>query len=381
MALFPTLSPFNVHFVDPLTEIPADLFLLHFCIPLTAMVHHVKPRAFVTRAMKLWIRHVSLALGIHHLVARDPAEIHENRPGVDNDDEEFEEDAPPYAKLRGLVMLVLAWLTMVAVGLVSAIVPTFIGRISLKALGLSCSHDIYTFGIGAYEILFLTEGILHLVSFLRNHELRSALRVMVRCVTALAKVLVLMFMWLFVVPLMIGVLIDLTVIAPQRVATDESVNLFFYQDWAMGMMLMKFPMRFALAGGRSLRERWNAIRAGGFRVLDREFVDLAQNFLGPLILKLGYILSVPIIFSRSILPLTGMREEYLNVAERYAYLATALGWFQILAIVYFKKGLVRLHNRIRDDKYLVGKRLYNFGVTDDRKNSSSNSEERTIRST
>lgn len=53
-ALVPSLYPLRLAMFDPLTQIPADMLLLHILIPFT--VEHVRVKRAVKGAVKVWLQ-------------------------------------------------------------------------------------------------------------------------------------------------------------------------------------------------------------------------------------------------------------------------------------------------------------------------------------
>ncbi|KAL8115522.1 hypothetical protein AgCh_022137 [Apium graveolens] len=54
---------------------------------------------------------------------------------------------------------------------------------------------------------------------------------------------VLLSIWIFVIPVLIGLLFELLVIVPMLVPVDESPAFLLYQDWALGLIFLKICTR------------------------------------------------------------------------------------------------------------------------------------------
>jgi E3 ubiquitin-protein ligase MARCH6 len=50
------------------------------------------------------------------------------------------------------------------------------------------------------------------------------------------KGFVLLSLWIFVIPVLIGLLFELLVIVPLRVPVNKSPVFLLYQDWALGLI-------------------------------------------------------------------------------------------------------------------------------------------------
>ncbi|KAK1368688.1 hypothetical protein POM88_034780 [Heracleum sosnowskyi] len=60
---------------------------------------------------------------------------------------------------------------------------------------------------------------------------------------------VLLSIWIFVIPILIGLLFELLVIVPMRVPIDESPVFLLYQDWALGLIFLKIWTRLMSSEG------------------------------------------------------------------------------------------------------------------------------------
>lgn len=98
------------------------------------------------------------------------------------------------------------------------------------------------------------------------------------------------------------------------------------------------------------------LRRGMHRMPHRAVLRRA---LLPLLLHLGNVLSVPYVVAHGVLPALGTDACTQRIAYRYGFAAMlALTWIAKLVLVGLRQ-LARLHNEIRDEMYLEGRRLHN----------------------
>lgn len=109
----------------------------------------------------------------------------------------------------------------------------------------------------------------------------------------------------------------------------------------------------------SWRVKLERVREDGFSGL-RGFWVLREIVI-PIISKLLTALCVPYVFSRGLFPVLGYPLIVNSAVYRFSWLACLLfsvAWF---CAKRFHVWFTNLHNSIRDDRYLIGRRLHNFG--------------------
>jgi E3 ubiquitin-protein ligase MARCH6 len=60
------------------------------------------------------------------------------------------------------------------------------------------------------------------------------------------KSFVLLSLWIFVIPVLIGLLFELLVIVPLRAPVNKSPVFLLYQDWALGLIFFKIWTRLVM---------------------------------------------------------------------------------------------------------------------------------------
>lgn len=107
------------------------------------------------------------------------------------------------------------------------------------------------------------------------------------------------------------------------------------------------------------RIRFEQVRADGFANLRCYWV--LKEIIAPILIRLLLALCVPHVFARWIFPTFGYSLIVNSAVNRFAWLGClgiALIWYGVKRL---RQWLLDLHNSIRDDRYLVGRRLHNFG--------------------
>lgn len=413
LLLFPDVFPLNFsNFSSTLVEVP---FANVLALPLVSLVHHAQAGNVARIALKSWIEHVGYALGIEDVVLRadglangngdvdvglalNNGNISDDEDNVDGDvfapfvpfhdvnagvafEAEGElQDALEYGDqndtgplehddgetssvwMRGFFMLFLAWVTLVACSCVCLTSPPVIGRYVMHVVGVYRPHDLHSLGLGIYLILGGAEIGCRAQKLLGNVDTQTAFELALPYILASVKSLTLAFLWFGCVSLGAGILAELVVTIPFRVRHNETPFFYLHQDWALGFLLVKVATRIALAGGLNAvwRDRLNRAWDGGFFAIGEHFGRTWSEVLYPVLWAETLALMAPYAFTHGLLPALGLSRLVCNTVHRYIYLLLLCGYAATIALDKFKSGLYALHDSIRDDKYLVGKKLYNW---------------------
>lgn len=113
-----------------------------------------------------------------------------------------------------------------------------------------------------------------------------------------------------VVPLLLGLLFELVVVAPLRVPLDQTPIFFPWQDWALGVLHAKIVTAVTMMGPQWwLKRVIEQVYNDGIRNINLRFI--LTKLCAPVIGVLGMSLSVPYVVARSIVPFLGFPWERL----------------------------------------------------------------------
>ena len=195
------------------------------------------------------------------------------------------------------------------------------------------------------------------------------------CISA-SLFLCLGLVWFGIIPLAVGVLFELVFVIPLRVPIGETPALALCQDWALGLVFLKIWVRLVSLGLFGENYRWKqhfeVIQADGFQGLRVSWVITTVAL--PLAKETAWCLCAPYVFARGIFPFIGimlgpiypdmfgifLHPYVLSAVYRYVFVIYiflfhfAFDGFGT-TIIYLR----RLHDEIRDDKYMVGRKLHN----------------------
>lgn len=107
------------------------------------------------------------------------------------------------------------------------------------------------------------------------------------------------------------------------------------------------------------RLKFERVRENGFSRLQGFWV--LREIVYPIIMKLLTALCVPYVLARGVFPVFGYPLVVNSAVYRFAWLG-CLGFSLVcFCTKRFHVWFTNLHNSIRDDRYLIGRRLHNFG--------------------
>ncbi|ESR36217.1 hypothetical protein CICLE_v10027715mg [Citrus x clementina] len=419
MRLATSIFPLDISVSDPFTEIPADMLLFQICIPFA--IEHFKLRTTIKSLLRYWFTAVGWALGLTDFLLPRPEDnggqengnidIRRDRnieirrdglqviplgpdraligmPAVDdinrgalvsgnsNVSEEYDGDEQSDSDrygfvLRIVLLLVIAWMTLLVINSALIVVPISLGRALFNGIpllpithGVKC-NDLYAFIIGSYVIWTAVAGARYSIEHVRTKRAAILFKQIWKWCGIVVKSSALLSIWIFVIPVLIGLLFELLVIVPMRVPVDESPVFLLYQDWALGLIFLKIWTRLVMLDhmmplvDESWRIKFERVREDGFSRLQGLWV--LREIVFPIIMKLLTALCVPYVLARGVFPVLGYPLVVNSAVYRFAWLGClcfSVLWF---CAKRFHVWFTNLHNSIRDDRYLIGRRLHNFG--------------------
>ncbi|KAI5863310.1 hypothetical protein GGS23DRAFT_566357 [Durotheca rogersii] len=300
---------------------------------------------------------------------------------------------PPWFRARVFLFILFIWIFAAVTGVGFTIVPLVFGRRMFKVLIPSHirTNDIYAFSIGIYilgslgYLAFHSRAMLGRLRSWTMGTVESTLdrRTIQRTIQFVAHVCRLLYTYialLVVFPLLITLLVELYLLVPVHTymysaGTDATRRLDVLrgghtirviQAWTLGILYLKLGSRaLVLYGGRPA----HAVRA----VLRRGWLEPDVGILTRAFVIPGVFASLVMIFTPPLMAWTVLRRgldagaevnhEMRVLVYRLAYPLTALFWAGLL----MARSIIRVFEgwqvRIRDEAYLMGERLHNFGGT------------------
>ncbi|APA14443.1 hypothetical protein sscle_13g092130 [Sclerotinia sclerotiorum 1980 UF-70] len=282
---------------------------------------------------------------------------------------------PPWFRLRISTFILSIWLFAAATGVCITIVPLVFGRyIFAKVIPADVrKNDVYAFSIGIYILGSALYALLHLRTGLAT--LRNSLYIngdtpsiiftrLVKVTVRLARIVWTYTAFILVLPTLFAFLVEFYFIIPMHTyfSPDERHVVHFVQSWTLGLLYVKLTTRIILwHEGSRPAEALRAVTRNGYWNPDARLAT--RSFIFPATLVLSIALGVPYIlaqFATRTFWRDGTELELIHV-HRYAYPMVLAMLGTIWAIWKMAEMVRGWKQKIKDEVYLIGERLHNFG--------------------
>uniref|UniRef100_A0A3P8X5A6 E3 ubiquitin-protein ligase MARCHF6 n=1 Tax=Cynoglossus semilaevis TaxID=244447 RepID=A0A3P8X5A6_CYNSE len=364
--LLPTFLPYNVMLYSdaPVSELSLELLLLQVVLP--ALLEQGHTRRWLKRLVHAWtftagyIDLHSYLLGEHDDEDNEP--INNNRPARHNNNNNgmrglgeglhaahqaiLQQGGPvgfqPYHRpihfpLKIVLLVVFMCVTLLLASLICLTLPVCMGRLLMSFwMGSAMVHELYTAASGLYVCWLSIRAATVVLSWMPEGPSVIMLKVQ-EWTLMILKTVVVAVLLAGVVPLLLGLLFELIVVAPLRVPLDQTPLFYPWQDWALGVLHAKIIAAITLMGPQWwLKTVIEQVYANGIRNIDLYFI--LRRLAAPVICVLLLSLCVPYTVSKGVTPLLGVQPEMQTLIRQFK----------------------RLYEHIKNDKYLVGQRLVNY---------------------
>jgi E3 ubiquitin-protein ligase MARCH6 len=241
------------------------------------------------------------------------------------------------------------------------IIPSHVRKIDVYAFSIG----IYILGCGLYAILHLHQFYLYLCTSLAiNAETpQNILRRLTTATSLMVRIIWTYTAFLFILPTLFAFLIEFYFIVPIHTyfAGEERHVVHFVQSWTLGLLYVKLTTRLILWHEDSRpAEALRAIIRNGYLNPDARLAT--RSFILPAGLALSTALILPWVLA--VVATTSVlrdRPESHVLVYRYTYpmvLCAAVVGVALWALMGVMRGW---RQKIRDEVYLIGERLHNFG--------------------
>ncbi|KAK4988289.1 hypothetical protein LTR50_004022 [Elasticomyces elasticus] len=296
---------------------------------------------------------------------------------------------PPWFRVRIGLFIVSLWLFAAATGLCVTVVPLVFGRrlFSIIIPERVRMNDIYAFTFGIHSLGGVGWCVLRgptqlagIGALLPTASLTTAMRQTKHYTLRICKLVYVYGFAGIVLPLFFAAVFELYLIMPLYtyivIHTNEDPShesapdlspmthhMHLLRDWTLGLIYLRIALRLILSNpvNRPAIALLAIVREG---YLNPDSRLATRAFILPLTLLFALLALVPpasvrfaLLVSRGAAPATASAV----LLFRYAYVAFAAAVLAVLAVVQAARAARRWEGRIRDDVYLLGERLHNFG--------------------
>uniref|UniRef100_A0A3P9MGW0 E3 ubiquitin-protein ligase MARCHF6 n=1 Tax=Oryzias latipes TaxID=8090 RepID=A0A3P9MGW0_ORYLA len=391
--MLPNFLPYNVMLYSdaPVSELSLELLLLQVVLP--ALLEQGHTRQWLKGLVRAWTVSAGYLLDLHSYLLGEQEDNETNQPVNNNNNpphgQPNNNNNPPPAVGEGLhaahqailqqggpvgfqpyhrpvrfpfrIVLLIAFMciTLLVASLVCLTLPVFTGRWLMSFwMGNSKIHELYTAACGLYVCWLSIRGATVLLAWMPQGR-TVIMRKVQEWTMMILKTLVVALLVAGVIPLLLGLLFELVIVAPLRVPLDQTPLFYPWQDWALGVLHAKIIAAITLMGPQWwLKTVIEQVYANGIRNIDLHFI--IRKLAAPVISVLLLSLCVPYVIAAGVVPAVGVAPEMEILMQRriYPFLLMVVSLVGILSfqIRQFK----RLYEHIKNDKYLVGQRLVNY---------------------
>ncbi|XP_067912318.1 E3 ubiquitin-protein ligase MARCH6 isoform X2 [Heterodontus francisci] len=387
--LLPDFLPYNVMLYSdaPVSELSLELLLLQVVLP--ALLEQGHTRQWLKGLVRAWTVTAGYLLDLHSYLLGDQEENENNANQQANNNQQarnnnaipvvgeglhaahqaiLQQGGPvgfqPYRKplqfpLRILLLVIFMCVTLLIASLICLTLPVSAGRWLMSFwTGSAKIHELYTAACGLY-ICWLTIRAITVLAAWMPQGRDVIFQKLKEWSLMIVKTLVVALLLAGMVPLLLGLLFELVIVAPLRVPLDQTPLFYPWQDWALGVLHAKIIAAITLMGPQWwLKTVIEQVYANGIRNIDLHFIIC--KLAAPVIVVLLLSLCLPYVIATGIVPLLGVTAEMQNLVQRRIY-PLLLMVVILMGVMSFQiRQFKRLYEHIKNDKYLVGQRLVNY---------------------
>ncbi|XP_028909534.1 E3 ubiquitin-protein ligase MARCHF6 isoform X2 [Ornithorhynchus anatinus] len=391
--LLPNFLPYNVMLYSdaPVSELSLELLLLQVVLP--ALLEQGHTRQWLKGLVRAWTVTAGYMLDLHSYLLGDQEENENTANQHPNNNHHARNNAipvvgeglhaahqailqqggpvgfQPYRRplkfpLRIFLLIVFMCITLLIASLICLTLPAFLfsvfaGRWLMSFwTGTAKIHELYTAACGLYVCWLTIRAVTVLVAWMPQGR-RVIFQKVKEWSLMIMKTLIVAVLLAGVVPLLLGLLFELVIVAPLRVPLDQTPLFYPWQDWALGVLHAKIIAAITLMGPQWwLKTVIEQVYANGIRNIDLHYI--IRKLAAPVISVLLLSLCVPYVIASGIVPLLGVTAEMQNLVQRRIY-PFLLMVVVLMGILSFQvRQFKRLYEHIKNDKYLVGQRLVNY---------------------
>ncbi|KFY08546.1 hypothetical protein V492_06136 [Pseudogymnoascus sp. VKM F-4246] len=283
--------------------------------------------------------------------------------------------APPWFRTRIAGFIVLLWLFAAITGCSLTLIPLVFGRWVFNAILPSevKKNDIYAFSMGinilgglVYCLINLRPGLsaLHTAAVSNARAPAAILRKLGAVSLRTIRLSYAYGAFVFLLPTLAAALVEFYLLIPLHTyfAPGSRHTIRFVQSWTLGLLFINLARRGILwyADSRPAAALRAVVRKG---MLDPDVRLATRAFIAPLTLIAVLGLAAPMVCAWTVnaLGLFGSSDEARTRVYRYAFPAMTAAFAQVQGLAAAAEVVRGWRMSIRDEVYLIGERLHNFG--------------------
>uniref|UniRef100_A0A4W3GEF8 E3 ubiquitin-protein ligase MARCHF6 n=1 Tax=Callorhinchus milii TaxID=7868 RepID=A0A4W3GEF8_CALMI len=378
--LLPDFLPYNVMLYSdaPVSELSLELLLLQVVLP--ALLEQGHTRQWLKGLVRAWTVTAGYLLDLHSYLLGDQEENENNANQQANNNQQprnnnvipvvgeglhaahqaiLQQGGPvgfqPYRK----PLLIMAFVCILPNCAIFVFYSVSAGRWLMSFwTGSAKIHELYTAACGLYICWLSIRAITVMAAWMPQGRDVIFLKLKEWSLMVM-KTLIVALLLAGMVPLLLGLLFELVIVAPLRVPLDQTPLFYPWQDWALGVLHAKIIAAITLMGPQWwLKTVIEQVYANGIRNIDLHFI--IRKLAAPVIAVLLLSLCLPYVIATGIVPLLAVTTEMQNLVQRRIYPFLLMVVILMGVLSFQIRQFKRLYEHIKNDKYLVGQRLVNY---------------------
>ena len=294
---------------------------------------------------------------------------------------------PPFFRVRICAFIFLIWLFAAATGVSITIVPLVFGRFVFAKVTRNHlrMNDVYAFSTGIYILGGVLYGVLYhreIATYLRNTLTPHALTVTTflrKSASLIVRLLNLIYTYAafgILLPALLSLLMEFFLIIPLHTYFSTSFTnlntmsserhiIHLIQDWTLGILYLKMAARVILYNtpSRPASALRGIVRDGW---LNPDVRLATRGFILPSVIAMTVALAAPLalgwLANATVLHAYSAEDEIFKACVyRYSYPGVLAIGFAGTFMTLLSKAFTGWRRKIRDEVYLIGERLHNFG--------------------
>lgn len=282
---------------------------------------------------------------------------------------------PPWFRLRIACFVVTIWIFMGVSGISVTILPLMFGRylFSLFLPSTVEMNDIHAFSLGVYtlgSVVYSGYQLYKLTAALNRPSVTpmAALRTIAETTSRVGlTVLRFSYVWsslIFAIPFLCAVLIELYFLMPLHafMGPSEPHVVHLIQDWTLGFLYSRLAARLLFANRHSRpTQAFKQVVQKGYLYPNAKLAT--RCFVLPVLALFTIAVAVPasLALGANLTFYRGASEATRSLVWRHSFPSVGL----TVAVAFAARVLARIVTRwrlvVRDEVYLIGERLHNFG--------------------
>uniref|UniRef100_A0A673XEN3 E3 ubiquitin-protein ligase MARCHF6 n=1 Tax=Salmo trutta TaxID=8032 RepID=A0A673XEN3_SALTR len=359
--ILPAFLPYNVMLYSdaPVSELSLELLLLQVVLP--ALLEQGHTRQWLKGLVRAWTVTAGYLLDLHSYLLGDQEENDDDADQQANNNPQGRNNNAIPDGLHAAHQAILQQGGPVGfqpyhqpIKFSFREVALFAGRYLMSLwTGSAKIHELYTAACGLYVCWLSIRAITVLLAWMPQGRRVILLKVQ-EWTLMILKTVVVAVLLVGAIPLLLGLLFELVIVAPLRVPLDQTPLFYPWQDWALGVLHAKIIAAITLMGPQWwLKTVIEQVYANGIRNIDLHFI--IRKLAAPVICVLLVSLCVPYVISAGIVPIVMQ-----NLVQRRIYPLLVMVVMLVGILSFQIRQFKRLYEHIKNDKYLVGQRLVNY---------------------